>query len=142
MNIPTYVSGAIFAQAHRILREAVRDVLRNYELTPTSWSLIGAILATPDGIRLVTLAERLGVKAPLITAIANDLVEKGFIRRVPHHTDRRAKLLVITPSGKLFAAKVEQDVERALGNLLVGLTEKDLSAYKKVLETVISNGSH
>lgn len=141
MNIPSYLSGAIFAKAHSVLRATVRGCLNRHDLTPTSWSFLGAVLeASPDGIRMVALADRLGVKSPLITAMAHGLIDRNLIKRIPHHTDRRAKLLVITPAGKRFMQLVEQDMEHDLKSLLTGLTIKDLEAYQKVLETIIANG--
>lgn len=142
MNIPSYLSGAIFAKAHSVLRETVRGCLKEHGLTPTSWSFLGAVLqASPDGIRLVTLAQQMGVKSPLVTSMAHGLIERDLIKRIPHHSDRRAKLLVITPAGKRFMQSVEQDMERSLAGLLTDLTTDDLEAYKKVLETIIRNGS-
>lgn len=141
MNLPSYLSGAIFAKSHSVLRTTVRGCLRRHDLTPTAWSFLGAVLkASPDGIRMVALADRLGVKSPLITAMAHGLIERDLIKRIPHHTDHRAKLLVITPTGKRFIQLVEQDMEQSLTGLLAGLTEDDLEAYKKVLETIITNG--
>lgn len=139
MNIPTYLSGAIFAKAQRALRAIVVQSLDKHDLTPTEWTFLGAVSHAKNGIRLVELANRLGVKAPLITFMANGLIEQGYIKRVAHPSDRRAKLLVITPQGKAFVTKVETDVNKALQNLLVGLSDADLEAYKHVLETIIQN---
>lgn len=139
MNMPTYLSGAIFAKAHKALRTAVVQSLQTYNLSPTAWSFLGAVASSPDGIRLVEMAKRLGVKPPLITSMANGLIERGLIKRVQHQLDARAKLLVITPEGKKTVWEVEQEVERELHVLLKGLTEADLNTYKKVLETIITN---
>ncbi|HET6622733.1 MAG TPA: MarR family transcriptional regulator, partial [Candidatus Saccharimonadales bacterium] len=113
--------------------------LDQHEVTPTDWNFLGAVLNAPDGIRLVKLADHLGVKAPLVTAIANRLMSRGLIKRIPHHTDRRAKLLVITPEGKRFVDSVEHDMENALQRLTLGLSVDDLTAYQRVLDTIIAN---
>lgn len=141
MHIPTYLTGAIFAKSHKALRDAVTGGLGKHGLSPTSWSLLGAVADSPNGIRLVELAERLGVKAPFVTALAHDLVDRGLIERAQHQFDRRAKLLVLTKKGRQFVADVESDVETGLGGLLVGLSEEDLRAYQKVLETIIENAA-
>lgn len=139
MHIPTYLTGAIFAKSSKALREAVTRGLGKHGLSPTAWSLLGAVASSPNGIRLVELAERLGVKAPFVTALAHDLVDRGLIERAQHQFDKRAKLLVLTRKGKQFVADVESDVEAELSVLLAGLTEADLRAYQKVLETIIAN---
>lgn len=142
MNIPSYVSGAIFAKAHSILRQVVRGCLNQHDLTPTAWAILGAVLqASPDGIRPASVSDRLGVKAPLVTALTNDLIERRLLRRIPHHTDGRAKLLVITPVGKRFVSQVESDMTASLSALLQGLAPQDLKGYQRVLEAIIKNGS-
>lgn len=139
MHIPTYLTGVIFAKSSKALREAVARGLGKHELSPTAWSLLGAVASSPNGIRLVELAERLGVKAPFVTALTHDLVDRGLIERAQHQFDKRAKLLVLTRKGKQFVSDVESDVEAELTVLLKGLTEVDLKAYQKVLETIIVN---
>lgn len=139
MHIPTYLTGAIFAKSHKALRDTVTRGLDRHGLSPTAWSLLGAVAHSPNGIRLVELAERLAVKAPFVTAMANELVERGLVERVQHQFDRRAKLLTLTKKGRQFVADVETDVAGELKGLLEGLSEADLRAYQKVLETIIAN---
>jgi MarR family transcriptional regulator, transcriptional regulator for hemolysin len=141
MNLPSYISGSIFIKANRILRNEVYACLDVYSLTATAWSLLGIVSSEHDGIRLTSVAKRLGVKAPLITMMADDLIERDLVKRIPHHTDGRAKLLVITPAGKRFVTKLEAELSKMLIKLLDGVSEQDLAGYQKVLETIITNGS-
>lgn len=141
MNIPSYISGTIFMKANRILRGEVYSCLEKYDLTVTAWSLLGIVATERDGTRLAEAAKRLGVKAPLITVMADDFIERKFINRIPHHTDGRAKLLVITPAGKRFVSRVEDELHKTLVKLLNGADDQDLAGYQKVLETIIKNGS-
>lgn len=140
MNIPSYVSGTIYVAAYRTLRGRIAACLQRYSLTPTTWSLLGVVIEARDGIRLNEVARVLGVKAPLVTMLANELIDRGIINRIPHHIDKRAKLLVITSKGKKFIAAVERDMEKELKYLLNGVTEDELAAYKKVLDTIVANG--
>lgn len=139
MHIPTYLTGAIFAKSYKALRDAVTRGLGRHELSPTAWAFLGAVANAPNGIRLVELAEHLGVKAPFVTAMANELVARDLVERAQHQFDRRAKLLILTRKGRQFVNDVEADVEGELKGLLVGLEEADLRAYQKVLETIIRN---
>jgi DNA-binding MarR family transcriptional regulator len=141
MNIPSYLSGAVFMQAYRILRMQVVNCLNEFDLTPTSWVLLGLLEQSPDGMRLSHIAKRLNVKAPLVTNMAHRLLEEGLINRIPHHTDKRAKLLVLTSKGKQFMAQVEKQMEGTLSALLNGVSEQDLVSYKKVLDAIILNSN-
>jgi DNA-binding MarR family transcriptional regulator len=46
------------------------------------------------------LAAHLGVDPPYVTVISRDLEARGLLTRTAHPTDRRAKLLTITPAGR------------------------------------------
>ena len=140
MNIPSYISGTVFMKAYRTLRQRVAGTLASHELTPTMWSLLGVVLHSRDGIRLSEVAHVLEVKAPLVTMLSHTLIERGYIKRLPHHIDKRAKLLVITPKGKTFMKTVENEINTALATLLEGVSENEMRAYKRVLDAIIENG--
>ncbi len=139
MNLPTYVTGTVQMKAHRLLREHTYNVLNEYDLTPTYWSMLGIIAEARDGVRQADIAYTLHVKAPLITTMARQLQERDIVQSVQNQFDARAKLLAITPSGKKFVKTVEASLYQMLYKLLAGLTEHDLEAYYKVLQTIISN---
>lgn len=137
--MPTYLTGSIQAKAYRILRSDVYDVLSDYKLTPTLWSVLGMIFEAKDGMKAADLASDLRIKAPQITVITQELLDRGYIHSVPHQFDGRAKLLAITPLGKRFIKTIETKLTAALETLLKGLTAEDLNVYNKVLTTIIAN---
>ena len=139
MTLPTYVTSTTQTKAYRLLREHVYAVLSEYGLTPTHWSMLGIITEARDGVRHVEISDLLHVKPPLVTAMTKQLLEQGMIRSVQNQFDARAKLLALSPTGKLFVKNVEAAMNIALGKLLVGLTEQDLITYQKVLTTIIAN---
>ena len=139
MLLPTYISGTIQSKAYRLLRQRVYDVLRNYDMTPTYWAMLGIILQARDGIRQVEIANELCVKAPLVTAMAHELENKALVQSVVNQFDGRAKLLAVTPDGKKFMKTVETELNGMISGLLNGLTEQDMMTYQKVLTTIIAN---
>jgi DNA-binding MarR family transcriptional regulator len=54
------------------------------------------------------LAALLGIDPPYVTVIVDDLEGRGLVRREPHPTDRRAKLVRATPAGRRAAEKAER----------------------------------
>lgn len=141
MTNPTYVSGMLFTKAHRLVRERIYTLLEFYGLTPTLWSLISIITRAEEGVRSATLATELGVKPPMITMLADTLIEQGLIRRVPHHTDGRVKLLTITPKGKKTVKEVENKLSGEIGYLLHGLNPSEIATFQKILQTIIQNAN-
>jgi DNA-binding MarR family transcriptional regulator len=59
-----------------------------------------ALHALDEPMSMSALAERLGIDASYVTAIADQLEERGLIERQPHPTDRRVKSLALTPEGR------------------------------------------
>jgi DNA-binding MarR family transcriptional regulator len=53
------------------------------------------------------LATALGIDPPNATVVIDDLESQGFVRRRPHPTDRRAKLVETTPKGNALAAQAD-----------------------------------
>ena len=141
MNLPTYMTSTVQAQAYRLLREHVYAVLTQYDLTPSYWSMLGVILESRDGVRQVEIARAMHVKAPLITAMTKQMEDRNIVQSVQNQFDARAKLLAITPSGRKFMKQVEIDLNARLKLLLVGLNEADLQAYQKVLTTIVANNA-
>lgn len=139
MHTPTYLTAALFAKSYKSLRDTVTRELSQHDLSTVAWTLLGAVASAPNGIRLVELAEELGVRAPFVTTLTHDLVERGLIERAAHQFDRRAKLLVLSKKGKQFVARVEAELAGELRKLLKGLTDEELKTYQKVLETIIAN---
>ena len=54
------------------------------------------------------LAQMLGCDASYITALTDQLEEKGFAERRPHPSDRRARIVVLTDAGEQAAARITE----------------------------------
>jgi DNA-binding MarR family transcriptional regulator len=62
-----------------------------------------ALFKLEGGVPMKELAQRMGCDASFVTAIADTLEQRGFVRREPGQRDRRVKNLLLTPDG--IAAK-------------------------------------
>ena len=76
----------------------------------------------PDGTRLTTLAERLGITKQSVSQIVSDLEKNGYVQRLEDPTDRRASLVRFTERGWKFCQainavriEVETEYEALLG---------------------------
>ena len=58
-----------------------------------------ALFKLEGGLPMKELAQRMGCDASFVTAIADTLEQRGFIRREPGQRDRRVKNLLLTPEG-------------------------------------------
>jgi DNA-binding MarR family transcriptional regulator len=61
-------------------------------------------LLTEQPMTLAQLAEAHGVDRPYATIIVDKLERLGFVERRPHPSDRRSKIVSLTPAGRDAAA--------------------------------------
>lgn len=126
-------------KAYRVLRQGVTDCLSQFSINPTAWMLLGALAGSSSGLQSSELADILNVKAPLVTVLVRALTHKDLIHTIPQPNDRRAKVIVLTQKGKHFVEKVEAAMNQELDRLLHGISRPDLEAYRRVLESIITN---
>jgi DNA-binding MarR family transcriptional regulator len=91
-----------------------------------------ALHALDEPMSMRDLAERLGIDASYVTAIADQLEERGLVERRPHPSDRRIKSLVLTEHGRrmrdLILVELWTDVPS-----LAGLTSAERRELRRLL---------
>jgi DNA-binding MarR family transcriptional regulator len=86
--------------AHRFTQKLdahVRRAAEELSLTPTQ---VVALRELSDPITARELANRMACEASNATFVLDRLEQQGLIERQPHPTDRRAKQIVLTPTGE------------------------------------------
>jgi DNA-binding MarR family transcriptional regulator len=78
-----------------------------------------ALRELPEPRTLRALAERMHCEASNATFVADKLEEMDLLERRPHPTDRRAKLLHLTPEGSALRKQVvkQLNIDAPLGRL-------------------------
>jgi DNA-binding MarR family transcriptional regulator len=78
------------------------------------------------------LAQALDIDRPNATVLVDDLEAQGLVRRAPHPTDRRAKLVEPTRKGKTLARRAE-DILGTPPAALEELPADELQALRRIL---------
>lgn len=78
------------------------------------------------------LADALEIDPPNATALVDELERPGLVRRKPHPTDRRAKIVEATARGKALARRADAILSTP-PQALLGLGEKDLKTLSEIL---------
>jgi DNA-binding MarR family transcriptional regulator len=81
------------------------------------------------------LAGALGIDPPNATVVVDDLESLGLVRRRPHPTDRRAKVVEATRKGKEMARRAEA-ILATPPPALSALNADDLAALRRILTSV------
>jgi DNA-binding MarR family transcriptional regulator len=97
----------LVSELHRSIQDQLRTLIAPYRLTLTQAAALRA-LGNPMTQR--ELASSLCCEPSNVTFIVDRLESDGLLTRQPHPTDRRAKLLALTPRG----VEVRNDILRAL----------------------------
>lgn len=95
--------------------------------------------ARAGAVRQNVLAERMGLEPMTLSTYLDRLEERGLVRRVPDPTDRRAKLVYLTPdAGAALEAirRVARDIRaRARG----GMSEEEWNLLNRLLKQARTN---
>jgi DNA-binding MarR family transcriptional regulator len=81
------------------------------------------------------LAQVLGIDPPNATTLVADMESQGLVRRKPHPTDGRAKLVEPTRKGKALARKADA-ILATPPQALSALSPEDLETLRRILERV------
>jgi DNA-binding MarR family transcriptional regulator len=81
------------------------------------------------------LAAALGIDPPNATVVVDDLESLGLVRRQPHPSDRRAKVVEATRKGKEMARRADAILSTP-PPALSALSADDLEALRRILESV------
>ena len=81
------------------------------------------------------LAAALGIDRPNATVLVDDLESLGLVRRRPHPTDRRAKVVEATRKGKALARQAD-DILGTPPPALRALSDDDVDALRRILSSI------
>ena len=88
-------------RAQQIVLAQVDAMLRPFDLTFARYEALVLLYFSRRGaLPLGKMGDRLMVHPTSVTNSINRLEAQGFVRRIPHPTDRRTTLAEITPEGR------------------------------------------
>lgn len=78
------------------------------------------------------LAAKLSIEPPNASTLVNDLEAQGLAERVPHPTDRRARLVELTPKGRAVAEQAKAILDHPPSGF-DDLSDAELTALRDLL---------
>jgi DNA-binding MarR family transcriptional regulator len=94
-------------------------------------------LSKQDGVSMGDMARGIGVDPSYITALVDDLDERGLARREPAPDDRRVKIIVLTDAGRALAAEIDR-VLSVPPAAFSALSQPELRQLRDLLGTVLA----
>jgi MarR family transcriptional regulator, organic hydroperoxide resistance regulator len=94
-------------------------------------------LSTEDGVSMGDMARSIGCDPSYITALVDDLDERGLAHREPSPDDRRVKIIVLTKAGRALAAEID-DILSVPPTAFGALTQAELRQLRDLLDKVLA----
>ncbi|WAH58953.1 winged helix DNA-binding protein [Pseudomonas silvicola] len=128
LNIST---GMVTAARH--WRRICQTTLANYGISEACAVPLLIIVRLGDGVRQVTVAHAAGLESPSLVRLLDQLCSSGFVIRTEDPTDRRAKALSLTATGRELAEAIEGELVRLRREVLNDIAPADLEAALRVV---------
>jgi len=113
-----------------------------FTITPVQYAALHTAQATPE-LDQRSLATAIGFDKSTIGGVIDRLEARGLIRREASLTDKRLRLLRVTPKGKTLLAKVAPLVANAQARMLAPLPERERAQFMRMLRRlVLGNNAH
>ena len=123
------------------IKQTGRKILESHDYDMTMEQLMALfILDEKDGQTLRALAEQADRERTTMTRMVDGLERRKLVVRVADQSDRRNKLVYLTPQGRQVIAKLEVLARAEFESVAFkNLTEEEVNQATEVLYKIISN---
>jgi DNA-binding MarR family transcriptional regulator len=127
--------GYLIRRAHQTSMAIFAEELGSYEVTALQFAILQALVDQP-GADQITVAQRVALDAATSGSVIMRLEERGWLRREPSPTDKRRKLLWLTPEGEKVAMDMKKPAKKVQQRLLESLSEAERVQFVALLKRI------
>lgn len=142
---PQAASGmAVFTavlRSYQLLADEVNRVMRRHNLTFARYEVLTWLATDPESsVTLSWISKTLRIPPATVTNIIDWLENDKLVRRVPHPSDARTTLAVITSRGRKVAQGATDDLNESVYEQ-IGLTEEQRRQLTDLLAELRASGN-
>ncbi|HXN58887.1 MAG TPA: MarR family transcriptional regulator [Acidimicrobiales bacterium] len=142
---PEAASGmAVFTailRSYQLLNDQVNHVMRDHDLTFARYEVLAWLATDPESsLTLSWISKSLRIPPATVTDIIDRLERDKLVRRVPHPSDARTTLAVITPRGQRVVTDATQDLNSIVYER-IGLSEPQRDQLIGLLAQLRASGN-
>ncbi|MFK0330350.1 MarR family winged helix-turn-helix transcriptional regulator [Rhizobium metallidurans] len=126
------------AAFNRKLRAVFDKIVRERNMTLPR-ARVFFTLNKKDGINQRELADRLELETPTLVRILDAMEGQGFVERRVAGSDRRAKEIYITETGKVVAGEIDDIAVSVRAQVIAGIPERDLRTTLDTIRAMQAN---
>jgi len=121
-----------------LLVKRIAGIVQPFGLTPSSGLVLGILADAAEPLPPNQIAERLILTRATVTGLVDSLERRGYVRRLPHATDRRMLLIELTGLGRETAHAFRLEVHRHQKQWLSVLDPREQSQLIETLHRLQS----
>jgi DNA-binding MarR family transcriptional regulator len=128
-------------RSYQLLSDEVNRVMRRHGLTFARYEVLTWLATDPESsLTLSWISKTLRIPPATVTNLIDRLEQDELVRRVPHPSDARTTLAVITPRGRGAATSATDDLNQTVYER-VGLSEPQRRQLTDLLAELRANGN-
>jgi DNA-binding MarR family transcriptional regulator len=132
-----HAPGHLIRRAHQLAVAIFMEETGAFDVTPVQFAILNALIEDP-GEDQVTLAGKVAFDAATFGSVIGRLEAKGWVRREAAATDRRRKLLWVTPQGEDAALQMKRAVAKAQSRILAPLEAPERQQLMSLLGKLVA----
>lgn len=125
--------GSLVIRVGQLWRRTIGQALADHGMSQATALPLIVLLRQEQEIRQITLAEEMGIEGPSLVPLLDALESDGLVKRLCDPEDRRAKLVRLTPTGRIKAEEVETVVDAVRNRIFQAIPLEDRLKTEQVL---------
>ena len=126
--------------ATRHWRRVCQTTLVNYGISEACAMPLLIIGRLGEGVRQVTVAQAAGMESPSLVRLLDQMCKAGYVLRNEDASDRRAKTLSLTETGRALVQSIEAQLVQLRRAALAGVSLADQEAALRVIKAFDAAG--
>jgi DNA-binding MarR family transcriptional regulator len=128
-----------------LLVKRISELVQPFNLTPASGLVLSILADSESPLPPNQIADRLIISRATVTGLVDSLEQRGYVRRLPHPSDRRMLLIEPTDTGRQVADAFRPIVHQHQKMWLDILNEKEqgqlIDFLKRLQESLMDSDS-
>ena len=129
--------GHLIRRAQQLAVAIFMEETAGFDVTPVQFAILHALMDAP-GEDQITLSGRVAFDPATFGSVIGRLEAKGWVRREADPSDKRRKLLWVTPDGEKVALQMKRAVSRVQSRLLGPLDAAERKQFGALLGKLIA----
>ena len=127
----------LLSKSARLMSNRLNKNLLEHEVTAEQWAVLSS-LWKENGQTQQALADHANKNKASITHLIDNLEKRKLVERLIDETDRRNKLVHLTPEGSELQESLTKVVSKTMKEITADVDKKELKQCKRALKKMVS----